>query len=186
MPTVEVVEVETHVYGLAGAKAQLRWSEHALDDMRDPIEGIVEDIHRQTLQQFLTEGGALGSPWDELDPSTIAEKATHGYAFPDWPLVASGAMMDSATSNAGPYSVTDVAEHEAVLTLDWFRGGWNIPLLHQLGVPWRMVTQHRHRKDGSAYTVSYMWHLPSRPFWEATDRLGEEGLDRLADWILGP
>ncbi len=186
MPTVELIDIDTHLFGLADAKAQVHWSEHALEHMHEPLEGIVDDIHRQTLQQFLSDGGLLGDPWDALDPSTVAEKATHGYLFPAWPLIATGKMMDSATSSSGPYSVGDILEHEAALSLDWERDGWNIPLLHQLGVPRRLVTQHRHRKDGTGYTVTYWWHLPSRPFWEATDRLGDEGLDRIADWILGP
>jgi hypothetical protein len=183
---VEYVDVDTRLLGYAEAHAVLSWMGHALEHMHEPLEGIVGDIHRQTLAQFLSEGEALGDPWDKLADSTIADKAAHGYAFPEWPLVASGKLMDSATSSHGPYSRDGILEHEAMLELDWERDGWNIPLLHQLGVPRRLVTQHRHHKDGSEYTVSYLWHLPSRPFWEATEELADEGADRIVDWVMGP
>jgi hypothetical protein len=184
--SVALVEIDTHVFGLPSAEAQLAWIEHALADMHEPLEGIVEDIHRQTLAAFTSEGSIIGEPWEQLDPSTVKDKTREGFPFPDWPLVATGEMMDSASSNSGPYSVGATYEHQAWLSLDWERDGWNIPALHQLGVPWRLVTQHRHHKDGSAYTVTYWWHLPSRPFWKATDYLADEGIDRIEDWIWGP
>lgn len=188
MPTVELVEVDTHVYGLAEVKAQLHWTEHALEHMHEPLDDIVDDIHRQTLAQFLSEGAALGEQWTPLDPSTIAQKAAGGDAFPAWPLVASGAMMDSASSDHGPFSVGDVLEHEAWLSLDWERDGYNIPALHQLGVPWRIVNRRAYttRSGEHVKATSYWWHLPSRPFWEATDELADEGIDRIADWLWGP
>lgn len=187
MLDVTVVEIETHTYGFAEAEATLARVEHRLTDMHDPVEEIVADIHRQTLAQFVSEGAALGTPWDRLDPSTIQEKALAGDAFPMWPLVATGAMMDSATSSDGPFSVTDIAEHEAVLSLDWMRDGWNIPMLHQLGVPRELVHRRAYvTRDGEQVpATSYWWHLPSRPFWKATDELADEGIDHIADWILG-
>ena len=187
MPAVEYVEVDAHLYGEGEARAQIEWMEHALDDMHGVLEGIVDDIHRQTLNQFLSEGSLLGTPWDALEPSTVTEKAAGGDLFPAWPLVASGAMMDSATSNSGPFSVGDVLEHSAELSLDWERDGWNIPALHQLGVPWRMVHRRAYvtRTGDQVDATSYMWHLPSRPFWEATDHLSDEGADRIIDWVWG-
>jgi hypothetical protein len=184
----DVVEITTHVFGLDAALARLQWAEHALHDMHEPIEEIVTDIHRQTLAQFMSEGAALGDPWAELDPSTVRQKALAGDLFPQWPLVATGAMMDSATSSNGPFSITDVAEQEAVLSLDWERDGWNIPLLHQLGVPWRIVHRRAYttRSGEQVPATSYWWHLPARPFWEATDELADEGIDHIAAWILGP
>ena len=186
MAVVEFGTIETHLVGWAPAEARLLAIEHALEDMREPLEQIEGDIHRQTLAQFVSEGGALGDPWAPLDPSTVRDKTAAGDLFPGWPLVATGKMMDSATSSTGPYSGGETLEHQAWMTLNWERDGWNIPALHQLGVPWREVTQHRHRKDGSTYTVSYLWHLPSRPFWEATDELADRGADRIADHVFVP
>lgn len=181
-----VVDVDTHIVGLADAKAQLHWMEHALEHMHEPLEGIVDDIHRQTLAQFASEGGLLGDPWAPLDPSTVQDKTRQGDLFPGWPLVATGEMMDSASSSTGPFSVGETLEHEAWLSLDWERDGWNIPLLQQLGVEPRQVTQHRHHKDGTPYTVTYWWHLPSRPFWKATDQLADEGADQISRWVMRP
>lgn len=186
MPAVEIATVDTHVFGLTRAEMVLAGIEHRLEHMHEPLESIVDDIHRQTLAAFASEGAAIGSPWDALDPETVSDKTRAGFPFPDWPLVATGAMMDSATSNVGPFSVGETYEHEAWLSLDWERDGWNIPLLQQLGVPRRRVTQHRHHRDGSQYTVTYWWALPSRPFWKATDTLADEGADRIAEWVMGP
>lgn len=185
MPAVEVATVETHVFGLTEAEATLLGMEYRLEHMHDPLEAIVADIHRQTLAAFVTDGGAIGEGWSALDPSTVQDKTRAGFPFPDWPLVATGAMMDSATSNTGPFSVGETLEQEAWLSLDWERDGYNIPFLQQTGVPWRTVTQHRHRDDGSEYTVTYWWHLPSRPFWKATDALADEGAGVIADWVMG-
>lgn len=182
----EYIDVDTHVIGLADAKAQLHWMEHALDDMNSVLEDIVADIHRQTLAQFVSEGSALGDPWDQLDPTTVADKTRSEDAFPEWPLVATGAMMDSATSQTGPFSVGDVLEHQAWLGLDWDRDGWNIPLLHQLGVPETLVRRRAYtRHDGThVAATSYLWHLPARPFWKATDALADEGADHIARWVM--
>jgi hypothetical protein len=182
----EIGYLDLDVAGGTTARAQLHWMEHALDDMHEVLEDIVGDIHRQTLAAFASEGAAIGDPWAALDPDTVQDKSRSGDAFPAWPLVATGEMLDSATSNTGPFSVGETLEHEAWLSLDWERDGWNIPLLHQLGVERREVTQHRHHKDGTEYQVTYWWHLPSRPFWKATDRLADEGADTIARWVMRP
>lgn len=181
---VEIIE-DARLEGAAHAAAEIALMDHALSDMHDVLDGIIRDIHRQTLAQFASEGAALGDPWSPLAPSTVAEKTREGAPFPDWPLVRTGQMMDSATSSDGPFSVGETMEHEAWLSLDWERDGYNIPLLHQLGVPWRMVTARRHRADGTTHMVSYMWHLPARPFWEATDALADDGADRIIAHVLG-
>ena len=184
----EIATVDTHVYGLTAADARLAWIDHALHHMHGVMEGIVSDVHRQTLAQFASEGGALGDPWAPLDPSTVEDKTQEGYLFPGWPLVASGKMMDSATSNDGPYSVGATLEHEAWLSLDWERDGYNIPALHQTGVPWRIVHRRAYTTKAGEQVpaTSYWWHLPARPFWRATDMLGDEGVDRIVAWVFNP
>lgn len=179
-----IADLDTHLFGLAEAHATLRAMEYRLDHMHEPLEEIVSDIHRQTLAAFVSHGAALGEPWEALDPSTVAEK-TGRYPFPDWPLVASGQLMISATGD-GDYSLTDIGQHTAELALDFDRDGWNIAALQQTGVPRREVTQNRHHEDGSGYTVSFMWHLPARPYWKATDHLAEEGADHIVDFVMGP
>ncbi|MGH3415433.1 MAG: hypothetical protein ACRDSS_03100 [Actinocrinis sp.] len=182
----EIVDIDQHTVGLKEAHATIARMSHALDDMHGVLASIVEDVHRQTLAQFVSEGAALGDPWAALDPSTVAAKTTAGYGLPDWPLVATGQMMDSATSDSGPYSVGDVAEHEAWLSLDWERDGWNIPALHQTGVPWEIVHRRAYttRTGEHVSGTSYWWHLPARPFWEATDRLADEGAEKIARWVM--
>lgn len=186
MPEVEIIDITSQLFGVTEAKAQLEWMEHALDDMHGVLEGIVGDIHRQTLAQFVSEGAFLGDPWEALDPSTVKDKTMAGDLFPDWPLVASGEMMDSATSNEGDFSVSDVMEHEALLTLDWERDGWNIPALQQLGVPREWVHRRAYVTSTGKHVkaTAYWWELPSRPFWEATDHLEDEGADRIVAWVM--
>lgn len=184
----EILDIDTYTVGLDAAQRMLHELEAALADMHGPLEEIVEDFHRQTLAQFVSEGAVLGDPWDALEESTVAEKASTGALFPEWPLVDTGRMMESATSNEGPYSVGEIGDEQATLSLDWERDGYNIPLLHQLGVPRRMV----HRRAYVTHTgkhvaaTSYMWHLPSRPFWGVTDALADEGIDHIAAHLWGP
>jgi len=188
MATFELIDIDTHLIGYTAAKTRIHWMEHALDDMHGVLEGIVGDVHRQTLEQFVSEGAALGDPWEPLDPSTVQDKTLAGAAFPDWPLVDTGEMMDSATTSDGPYSVGDTLEHEAWLSLDMDRDGWNIPALQQLGVPWRIVNRRAYTTHSGerVAATSYWWHLPARPFWKATDELADEGANRIVAWVYNP
>jgi hypothetical protein len=183
----EIVDIDTYTVGLDRARLMLHELEAALADMHGVLEDIIGDFHRQTLAQFASDGGVLGEPWEPLEPGTVAEKAASGSLFPEWPLVDTGKMMASATGD-GPYSVTDIADQAAALSLDWERDGYNIPLLHQLGVPERLVHRRAYvtRTGKRIRATSYMWHLPSRPFWGFTEALADEGIDRIADHLWGP
>lgn len=182
-----LVEIDSHWEGLDLAQARLDAMAAGLDDMHAPLDGIVEDIHRQTFEQFVSHGSALGHPWDPLEPSTVANKARAVNLFPDWPLVATGALMDSASGD-GPFSIGETGAHEATLSLDWTRDGWNIPALHQEGVPWEIVNRKAYttRRGHHVKATSYWWHLPARPFWEATDLDESEGADRIVAHVFSP
>lgn len=180
----EMVDVDSHFVGRTEAKARLDAMSAALANMHEPLAGIIRAMERHTVAQFESRGGASGDLWEALEPSTIREKM--GHPDPEWPLVASGALMESATSPIGPYSEGATLNSEAWIGVDWQRDGWQIAALHQEGVPWREVTQHRHHKDGSAYQVSYMWHLPSRPIYTITDELVDDGADRIIAHIYNP
>lgn len=180
----EMGDIDTYTIGATEAELTLEAMYHRLEHMHDPLAGIIRDMEHHTLAQFETRGGVSGELWAALDPSTVREKM--GYPDPEWPLVRTGALLESATSPVGPFSEGETLDSEAWMGVDWERDGYQIPVLHQEGVPWRLVTQHRHRKDGSAYTVTYRWHLPSRPIFTITDDLVDEGAERIVAHVFNP
>lgn len=185
MLDVEIIDIDSHLLGLDAARAQLHAIELGLADMHRPLEGIIDDLERQSDAQFASLGAAAGTPWEELADSTVANKIRMGYPAPGWPLVATGELRESAVGH-GPYEYGETLTTEATFGLDMERNGWNIAALQQWGVPWREVTQHRHHKDGRGYTVTYMWHLPSRPMLVASEALEKAGADRIVAHIFNP
>lgn len=183
-----VIDIDSYTVGFDTARARIREIEAALANMHEPVDEIVKDIHRQTLAQFVSEGAALGDPWEPLEPGTVKDKAAGGALFAEWPLVDTGALMDSASSTTGPFSVSDILDHSATLELDFERDGWNIAALQQLGVEPRMVHRRAYVTHEGTHVraTSYEWHLPARPYWEATEALGEEGLEHIAVHIFQP
>jgi hypothetical protein len=188
MPVVEIGSIDTHLAGWTAAEARLHAMERALENMHDPLEGIVGDVHRHTLEQFASWGDVSGTPWEPLAASTIREKEAHHYPAPGWPLVATGALMASATTSEGPFSEGEVLEQEAWLGVDWEEGGYQIPVLHQEGVPWTEVHRRAYtRADGvEVGATSYMWHLPARPIFTVTDELADKGAARIAAHVWNP
>lgn len=187
MLDVEVIDIDSHLDGTARARARLHAVEAALEDMHGPLERIIDDLQRQTDLQFDTLGGAAFTPWEPLEASTIASKARARHPFPEWPLVATGELRDSAVGD-GPYAYGDVETHEAVFGLDMPRDGYNIAALQQFGVPKREVHRrayvtHDGRHVGAA---TYMWHLPSRPMIVSTEALAEAGAEHVAAHIFFP
>lgn len=180
----EMVDVDSHWVGRTEAQARLDAMSAALENMHEPLAGIMRDMERHTLDQFETRGGASGDLWEALEPSTIREKM--GYPDPSWPLVRTGELLESATSPVGAFSEGATLDSQAWMGVDWERDGWQIAALHQEGVPWREVTQHRHRKDGSVYEVTYLWHLPARPIFMITEELVSEGADRIVAHVWNP
>lgn len=185
---VEIVDIESHLFGLAHAEATLAGIEYRLEHMHPALEGIVRDVERHTLEQFESRGSVSGDPWAALEPGTVREKTREGWPTPDWPLVRSGALLESATSPVGPFSRQEVLDSEAALGIDWDRDGWQIPVLHQEGVPWREVHRRAYtRADGTHVAgASYMWHLPARPIFTVTDQLADQGAERIAVYIFNP
>lgn len=188
MAVVEIGTIDAHVIGWADAEARLHAMERALENMHEPLEGIVRDVERHTLEQFETWGAISGDPWAALDPSTVSEKAREHDPTPDWPLVATGALLESATSPVGPFSEGETLESEAWLGVDWERDGYQIPVLHQQGVPWTEVHRKAYtRADGTPVkATSYMWHLPARPIYTVTDELADKGATRIEAHVFNP
>lgn len=183
---VEIIDVESHLFGAAHAEATLAGMEYRLEHMRPALTGIVREVERHTLEQFESRGSVSGDPWAPLEQGTIREKRREGSLTPDWPLVRTGALLESATSPAGPFSRQEVLESEAALGVDWDRDGWQIPVLHQEGVPWREVHRKSYtRADGThVAATSYMWHLPARPIFTVTDELADRGADRIVRYVM--
>lgn len=183
-----VADIDMYTFGLAEADLTLIEIRRALENMHEPLEQIIRDMERHTLAQFESRGWESGDPWAALDPSTVAEKERHGAPFPDWPLVDTGAMMESATSPVGPYSEGATLRSEAWMGVDWERDGWQIPALHQEGVPWELVHRRAYvTRDGRHIpATSYMWHLPARPIFTLTDTLVEEAEDQIVAHIFNP
>jgi hypothetical protein len=185
MLDVDIIDIDSHLTGATSARAQLDAIEAALADMHDPLEQIIDDLQHQSDLQFSTLGGAAGTPWDPLDPTTVSNKMKMGYPLPGWPLVATGTLRGSAAGE-GPYRYGDVGEQEATFGLDMSRNGYNIAALQQYGVPWREVTQHRHSSRGHEYTVHYQWHLPARPMIVSTEALADQGARHILAHISMP
>lgn len=187
MPDVEVLDIDTYTVGLDRARARLHAMEFALENMHDPLSEIIDDLHTQTDEQFASFGLAADTPWEPLEPSTIANKTRMGYPAPGWPLVATGELRESALGH-GDHDYGETAESEASFGLEWDRDGWNIAALQQFGVPEREVNRRAYtRSDGTRVrATSYMWHLPARPMLVATERLLSEGSDRIVAHIFQP
>ena len=184
----EMVDIDTHWVGAAEADRTIDAMIDALGNMHDVVEGIRDDMYRHTLAQFESRGGVSGSVWDALDPSTVAEKQAAGSLTPDWPLVRTGELLESATSPIGEYSGTEVLRSEAWIDVDWQRDGWQIPVLHQEGVPERLVHRRAYtRSDGVKVSgATYLWHLPARPIFTITDELVDKGADRIIAHVFNP
>lgn len=62
--------------------------------------------------------------WEPLSPETVSRKANLGYAYPDWPLYATGALHESATGSGGPYSVLEIDRDRLEVGVDWEPAGY--------------------------------------------------------------
>lgn len=92
------------------ARQFLRIGEHA-SDLSPAFEVILQAFEDWTGEQFATEGRFFGTPWDPLEPDTIAAKAREGAAEPEQPLVLTGALALSL--QGGPGGVHEVGPGEA-------------------------------------------------------------------------
>jgi hypothetical protein len=179
-----VIDVESFCLGLHEADARLESMFAALEDMHVPIREIEEDMYAHTAEWMDSSGEGSYTP---LEESTIRNKIRMGYPDAGKPLFASGALFESASTPAGPYSTdVEVMRMEGTLGVDWEKDGYNIALLHHIGVPERLVTQHRHHKDGKPYTVTFPWHLPSRPIFTVTEALAQAGANHIVDHVFQP
>jgi hypothetical protein len=188
MAIATVETIEGHVLGWPAAESRLERMLWALEHMHEPLQEIVSDVREHTLEQFETRGAISGDEWEHLAASTIASKEREHYPAPEWPLVASGELMASATTDAGEYSEGETLDSEAWLGVDWERDGYQIGVLHQQGVPWTEVHRRAYtRADGTHVAgASYMWHLPSRPIFTVTDELADKGAERIVAHVFNP
>lgn len=184
---VEIIDIETHLYGYTAAKLRLAKMEFNLEHMHDVVAGMLDDAAIQTEAQFSSEGVAAGTPWAPLEESTIRSKDREGDPFPEWPLVASGAMMASEVG-FGPYTEQEIFDTQAYIGVDWEKEGYQIPALHQEGVAPELVHRRGYtRADGTQVAAtSYMWHLPSRPTFLATEKLEDLGAARIEEHVMSP
>lgn len=187
MPDFVMVDVDTALIGRDRAVATLFGIDAALHDMRGPLRGVINDLHRQSDAQFASLGSAAGTPWEPLDPTTVSGKMRMGYPAPGWPLIATGELRESAVGH-GPYNYGETSTMSATFGLEMDRDGWNIAALQQFGVPWRRVHRRAYvtRLGHHIKATSYMWHLPSRPMIVSTSALADDGMDRIVAHIWNP
>lgn len=185
MLAFEMVDIETHTIGLGAANARLESTEMALHDMSEPLHQIVDDMYAHTRNWMDSWGDGT---YDPLEPSTVADKLRLGYTDPTRPLYGTGKLLESASTPAGPYSLHDTAQMEAWIGVDWNRDGWNIPALHQTGVPWELVHRRAYvtRTGKSVRATSYMWHLPQRPIFTIDEALMRAGGEEILAHIHNP
>lgn len=181
MPELAEVDIYEYCVGLDDALASLEGMDAALHDMHGPLETTMGAFHTHTREWIESAGEGT---YDPLSPSTLREKERLG--FPPDPLIRSGELLESAAGH-GPFSYGDVLDMEGEFGLEWLKDGYNIAALHQSGVPWREVTQHRHsRRDGHEFTVHFLWHLPARPIFEIDDGTVDTGADAIIEHVLAP
>jgi hypothetical protein len=64
-----------------------------LEDLREPLGGVADLLKQSVGEQFASEGGHGGTPWQPLSPAYAASKEER---YPGHPiLVASGEMRDA-------------------------------------------------------------------------------------------
>lgn len=180
-----IVDVDAHWVGRDEAQQRLHTMEAALADMRGPLREIVSEMYAHTKEWMDSWGDGT---YDPLSPSTIADKMRLHYDDPARPLFATGELLESASTPAGPFSAHDVYEHEAWIGVDWERDGWNIPALHQEGVPWRVVHRRSYvtRAGKHVGAATYLWHLPARPIFTIDDELVSFGGDEIVAHVFNP
>lgn len=88
----------------------LRVGENARD-LSEPFGEILDAFEDWTGEQFDSDGGFFGTPWEPLAESTIARKRREGAADPTQALVHTGALALSL--QGGPRGVHEVGPSEA-------------------------------------------------------------------------
>ena len=88
----------------------MRVAENA-SDLSGPFSTILDAWEDWTGEQFDSEGGTFGTPWEPLADSTIERKAAGGAANPAQILVDTGALALSL--QGGPGGVRNVGPDEA-------------------------------------------------------------------------
>lgn len=156
--------IDAQLVGVDEAMLVLRQRMARLADMTIPLAKATGVVYEATRQHYET------NDWPPLAESTIARKASQGYAEPDRPLYAEGNLFESATSPSGPYStVVHPTPHSVVLGIDWDVGGWQIPMVLSEG------TQTAGRGHSTV--------IPSRPIWAPVDETYIEVGTILLEWL---
>lgn len=105
------VRISVEVLGdVVISRRLLRWADNA-EDLSGAFDTILDAFEDWTGEQFDSRGGAFGTPWEPLADSTIRSKERAGYADPEQPLVATGALALSL--QGGPGGVHTVGPEEA-------------------------------------------------------------------------
>lgn len=181
---VQITDVRSWTVGLDKALDRLDKMMAAFEDMQPATDAILDAFHNHTAAWMGSEGDGT---YDPLSPSTVRNKAAAGYPAPERPLFATGTLYASAIGK-GPWTVEDTTRSQAFEALDWMRDGWNIPALHQEGVPWRMVHRRAYvtRTGKHMPAADYMWHLPARPIFTIDELFVQRSEQTIVDHIFNP
>jgi hypothetical protein len=100
--------LETHfeVLGDVVLSRRLLRIADAPGDLSAPFAVIADEWEAWTGRQFESDGGEFGTPWEPLKASTIESKTRAGYAQPEQPLVATGAL--ALSFQGGPGGVRNI------------------------------------------------------------------------------
>jgi hypothetical protein len=144
-----------------GAQRRVEMIASQLTDFRVPLAAAADYVREQTRQRFEARG--FGE-WPPLAESTVARKASQGYADPTRQLYASGNLFESVTSAHGPYSFTELTSTFVVIGVDWQVNGWQIPVVLSEGAG----------------------NIPARPIWPK-ERAVVNGVSRIIrNWVRAP
>jgi hypothetical protein len=79
----------------------------ASEDLRRPLNTVLDQFEEWIGDQFETEGRTFGTPWAPLRDATVEAKGKAGYSDPGQALVATGALLLSLQGGPGGFRDVD-------------------------------------------------------------------------------
>lgn len=93
------MSLRLRIVGVKEMRAKLIKLDESLRDEEELWDRIAEIMVEVEQTLFATEGATASPPWPPLQESTIAKKMRQGLPFPEMPMIATGALMESLTTS---------------------------------------------------------------------------------------